>query len=80
MYDPLPTEFLGNTTGPHFPYNSIYSFVFLFHLFWTATILNDIVDETNEYAQGLGTTIGSNWEDLTVSGLKAFRPWPFSRV
>ena len=59
MYDPLPTEFLENTRGPHFPYQSIPPFMFLFELFWTAAILNDIVEETNAYAQGGRTVVGS---------------------
>ena len=60
-----------------FLFQSIPSFKFLFELFWTAAILNDIVEETNAYARGGGTAAGStmggpNWEEFTVPGLKAF--------
>jgi hypothetical protein len=49
----------------------------MFELFWTLAIMNAIVEETNRYATAPmdtnGNTLGgTQWEDLTVAGLKAF--------
>ena len=73
----MPNEFSRPSKGPSFPYRMIPSFMFFFELFWAAAILNDIVEKTYEYARGPGvasrnTMGGPNWEDFTVTGLKAF--------
>ena len=59
VYDPMPNEFSRHPKGPHFPYNTIPYFMFLFELFWTTTILNGIVEETNEYVRGAGIALES---------------------
>ena len=56
---------------PYFP-----SFIVLFQLFWPRSVLQWIVDETNQYATVVnnngGTFGGCNWEPITLSELMVF--------
>ena len=76
-YEPLSGAFSRNRRGPSQNFRHIPSFLTLFELFWTPTILGAIVDETNRYANAPiddhgHTKGGPNWENLTIPGLKAF--------
>ena len=76
MYEPMPMAFLGPRWGPTFIYNDIPTFIIFFELFWTPTMMNDIVRETNRYSttsDSLGRTRGGlQGEEFTVDALKAF--------
>jgi hypothetical protein len=77
MNEPMPQEFSGNQRRPSTFYRTLPTFIHLFEFFWTPTIMNAIVEETNRYAgepiPGLRNTHGGpEWEELTVAGLKAF--------
>ena len=77
MYSPMFGEFLGNVRGSTFNYGTIPIFMALFHLFWTLAIFDSIVTETNRYAttplDDSGRIHGGpKWENLIVSGLRAF--------
>ena len=72
----LCMPFFGLGRGLAFMYNSLFTFITYFELFWTLIIMNAVVIETNWYARALDSLgracTGPNWKDLTINGLKAF--------
>jgi hypothetical protein len=74
-YDPKPRHFIG-VSGPTRWWNQMPTMMQLFELFWSFTILQDIVNETNRYATSRnGDGIlpgGAGWQLLTVAEFKAW--------
>ena len=53
MYDPSSRPFFQLEIGPTFIYQTLPTFITLFELSWTPTIMKEIVRETNRYVNTL---------------------------
>lgn len=76
VYSPMPSPFNGPRMGPSRHFRTLPSYFTLFSLFWTPTILNAIVNESNRYANSLDELGhmrgGPRWTNLTVTDLQAY--------
>ena len=73
----MPSKFPNIATRSIFPYETIPTFMALFHLFWTPNFLQCILVETNRYARmtvgAEGRTHGGlHWKDVIMAALQAF--------
>jgi hypothetical protein len=74
-FSPEPSPYSGGTSGLKQEYTRMPTFLHLFGLFWTHTVMNRICVETNRYAQeddGGKPKGGHDWYDVQKRELRAF--------
>jgi hypothetical protein len=74
-FSPEPSPYLGGPSRLKHEYTRMPTFLHLFGLFWTHTVLNRICVETNRYAQedeGGKPKGGHDWYDVREGELRAF--------